>query len=161
MANNDQVLKWRFDVSTFRLIGRDLITDRVTALFELVKNCYDANAQSVKVIFEKVGIGKENSVIRIEDDGIGMSFEDIRDKWMVIGTSNKRKNPYSPKPFNRKCVGEKGIGRFAVDKLGDTVSILTKKAMTNNWLNVNINWSDYYHEKDEDSNSGITLCGNR
>lgn len=157
MANNDQVLKWRFDVSTFRLIGRDLITDRVTALFELVKNCYDANAQSVKVIFEKVGIGKENSVIRIEDDGIGMSFEDIRDKWMVIGTSNKRKNPYSPKPFNRKCVGEKGIGRFAVDKLGDTVSILTKKAMTNNWLNVNINWSDYYHEKDEDSNSGITL----
>ena len=49
--DDNHKLKWRFDVSTFRLIGRDLITDRVTALFELVKNCYDANAQNVNVIF--------------------------------------------------------------------------------------------------------------
>lgn len=47
--DDNHKLKWRFDVSTFRLIGRDLITDRVTALFELVKNCYDANAQNVNV----------------------------------------------------------------------------------------------------------------
>ena len=52
--DDNRKLKWRFDVSTFRLIGRDLITDRVTALFELVKNCYDANAQNVNVIFENV-----------------------------------------------------------------------------------------------------------
>ena len=107
--DDNHKLKWRFDVSTFRLIGRDLITDRVTALFELVKNCYDANAQNVNVIFENVGAGKKQAVIRVEDDGYGMSFEDIRDKWMVIGTSSKRARPYSPKPFNRKCVGEKGI----------------------------------------------------
>ena len=50
--DDNRTLKWRFDVSTFRLIGRDLITDRVTALFELVKNSYDANAQNVNVIFE-------------------------------------------------------------------------------------------------------------
>ena len=57
--DDNHKLKWRFDVSTFRLIGRDLITDRVTALFELVKNCYDANAQNVNVIFENVGAGKK------------------------------------------------------------------------------------------------------
>lgn len=62
--DDNRTLKWRFDVSTFRLIGRDLITDRVTALFELVKNCYDANAQHVNVIFENVGAGKKTSVIR-------------------------------------------------------------------------------------------------
>ena len=67
-----------------------------------------------------------------------MSFEDIRDKWMVIGTSNKRKSPLSPKPFLRKCVGEKGIGRFAVDKLGDRLSIITKQKGAANWLKVNI-----------------------
>ena len=117
-------LKWRFDVSTFRLIGRDLITDRITALFELVKNCYDANAQNVIVSFENVAAGESGAIITIEDDGFGMSFEDIRDKWMVIGTSSKRKEPFSPEPFNRKCVGEKGIGRFAVDKLGDKVNII-------------------------------------
>ena len=137
-------LKWRFDVSAFRLIGRDLITDRVTAVYELVKNCYDANATSVEVVLDQVSSLSSQSKIIIKDDGYGMSFEDIRDKWMVIGTSSKRRQPYSPLPFNRKCVGEKGIGRFAVDKLGDLVTIKTKKANTKSWLSVTINWADYF-----------------
>ena len=149
--DDNHKLKWRFDVSTFRLIGRDLITDRVTALFELVKNCYDANAQNVNVIFENVGAGKKQAVIRVEDDGYGMSFEDIRDKWMVIGTSSKRARPYSPKPFNRKCVGEKGIGRFAVDKLGDKVSVITKKEGAEKWLKVDIDWTAYYTETEKET----------
>ena len=149
--DDNHKLKWRFDVSTFRLIGRDLITDRVTALFELVKNCYDANAQNVDVIFENVGAGKKQAVIRVEDDGYGMSFEDIRDKWMVIGTSSKRTRPYSPKPFNRKCVGEKGIGRFAVDKLGDKVSVITKKEGTEKWLKVDIDWTAYYTDAEKEA----------
>lgn len=147
--DDNRTLRWRFDVSTFRLIGRDLITDRVTALFELVKNSYDANAQNVNVIFENVGAGKTDSLIRIEDDGYGMSFEDIRDKWMVIGTSSKRSQPYSPEPYNRKCVGEKGIGRFAVDKLGDKVSIITKNTGTDKWLKVDVDWSSYFNEPQE------------
>lgn len=129
--NESDILKWRFDISTFRLIGRELITDRITALFELVKNCYDANATEVKVVFENVGSSKRDNDtgrITIADNGFGMSFDDIRDKWMVIGTSNKRKNPISPEPFSRRCVGEKGIGRFAVDKLGDKVNIVTKRS---------------------------------
>lgn len=148
--DNGQVLKWRFDVSTFRLIGRDLITDRVTALFELVKNCYDANASEVTIIFNNVGINKKGeSSIYIKDDGIGMSFTDIKDKWMVIGTSNKRSNPYSPEPFSRKCVGEKGIGRFAVDKLGDKVNIFTKQKKEKQWLDVEIDWEAYYKQSSE------------
>ena len=92
--SEEQSLRWRFDVSTFRLIGRDLITDRITALFELVKNCYDANAQNVLVEFNNVGLGEVDSMITIADDGYGMSFADIRDKWMVIGTSSKKKESY-------------------------------------------------------------------
>ena len=149
--DDNHKLKWRFYDSTIRLIGRYLITDRVTALFELVKNCYDANAQNVNVIFENVGGGKKQAVIRVEDDGYGMSFEDIRDKWMVIGTSSKRARPYSPKPFNRKCVGEKGIGRFAVDKLGDKVSVITKKEGEEKWLKVAIDWTAYYTETEKEA----------
>ncbi|MBQ5974131.1 MAG: sensor histidine kinase [Bacteroidales bacterium] len=149
-------LKWRFDVSTFRLIGRDLITDRVTALFELVKNCYDANATEVTITFENVGTINDKSSISIVDDGFGMSFSDIKDKWMVIGTSNKRSNPYTPAPFNRKCVGEKGIGRFAVDKLGDNVKIITKQNNYDQWLNVVIDWTSYYSQTKVDS-SQLTL----
>jgi anti-sigma regulatory factor (Ser/Thr protein kinase) len=144
MSNSEtNKLKWRFDVSTFRLIGRELITDRITALFELVKNCYDANSKRVDIIFENVSSVNSDSKIIIKDDGYGMEFEDIRDKWMVIGTANKRNDPYSPKPFSRRCVGEKGIGRFAVDKLGDKVNIKTKKKGTTQKLDVEIDWNKY------------------
>ena len=143
-------LKWRFDVSTFRLIGRDLITDRVTALFELVKNCYDANATEVTIKFHQAGTSSKGNSISIKDNGHGMSFEDVRDKWMVIGTSNKRQNPISPSPFNRRCVGEKGIGRFAVDKLGDYLEISTKQINSSNWLSVSINWEQYKKTSEEE-----------
>ncbi len=139
----NNILKWRFDVSTFRLIGRELITDRITALFELVKNCYDANAQNVYVEFYNVGTKNPNSKIIIRDDGLGMTLSDIKDKWMVVGTASKRKEKYSPAPYNRRYVGEKGIGRFAVDKLGAKVLIKTKKIDEPNDLNVYINWDAY------------------
>ena len=143
-------LKWRFDVSAFRLIGRDLITDRITALFELVKNCYDANATEVTIKFHNAGIASSDNGITISDNGHGMSFEDVRDKWMVIGTSNKRRNPISEAPFNRRCVGEKGIGRFAVDKLGDYLEITTKQLSDANWLSVKINWNEYQKTSEQE-----------
>ena len=138
-----EALRWRFDVNTFRLLGRELITDRITAVFELVKNCYDANSTSVCVDFQSVSQKNTQGRIVISDNGIGMSFDDIRDKWMVVGTNNKRVTLYSDAPFNRKFVGEKGIGRFAVDKLGERVLIRTKQIGSKQWLNVNINWDEY------------------
>ena len=168
--SEDKKLKWRFDISTFRLIGRELITDRITALFELVKNCYDANATRVDVVFENVSYDnavvddttKEvrvnpGSKVVIEDNGYGMSFEDIRDKWMVIGTASKRTSPFSPRPFGRRCVGEKGIGRFAVEKLGDKVNIVTKKEEDDRWLNVEIDWNSYFNEVSPDEREHIRL----
>lgn len=137
-------LKWRFDVNTFRLLGRELITDRITAVFELVKNAYDANATNTRLNFYNIDSSNVNErKIVISDDGVGMTFEDVRDKWMVVGTNNKRTKHFSEAPFNRRFVGEKGIGRFAVDKLGERILIKTKKKGEPNWLNVNINWDEY------------------
>ena len=151
--SEDKKLKWRFDISTFRLIGRELITDRITALFELVKNCYDANATRVDVVFENVSYDnavvddttKEvrvnpGSKIVIEDNGYGMSFEDIRDKWMVIGTASKRTSPFSPRPFGRRCV-----------------NIVTKKEEDDRWLNVEIDWNSYFNEVSPDEREHIRL----
>ncbi len=152
-------LKFRFDVSAYRLIGRELITDRITALFELVKNCYDANAENVLVQFENVNPKTDKSKIIIKDDGIGMSFEDLRDKWMVIGTSSKRRNQYSPEPFKRKVVGKKGIGRFAVDKLGSKLILKTKKKDSNKTLCLETDWSSY--EKLEGKQLEINFDGNQ
>ncbi len=143
MEKNNNTLKWRFDVNTFRLLGRDLITDRITALFELVKNSYDANAENVNLQFLHIKGHYDDSKIIIQDDGCGMSLEDIENKWMVIGTHSKRKDLYSPAPYNRRYIGEKGIGRFAVDKLGQYVRIRTRRENDEKELVVTINWQTY------------------
>ncbi len=137
------VLRWKFDVNTFRLLGRELITDRITALFELVKNCYDANAERVEVEFYDVQRKSTNSKIIIRDNGIGMTLADVENKWMVIGTNSKRTKHHSDPPFERRFIGEKGIGRFAVDKLGTKLLMKTKKKGDSKQLCVEINWNVY------------------
>ena len=82
MENNPSTLRFKFDVSTFRLLGRELITDRITALFELVKNCYDANAEKVDVTFENLNPLSNQSRIIIEDNLSGW-FLDLK-YFMVI-----------------------------------------------------------------------------
>lgn len=141
------ILHFKFDVSTFRLLGRELITDRITALFELVKNCYDANAENVQLTFENLNPLCPESRIIIEDNGLGMSFEDIRDKWMVIGTSSKRRNRTSPSPYNRIVAGKKGVGRFAVDKLGGKLVMKTKKKGSPVWHCLETDWTKYAEEE--------------
>ncbi len=125
-------LNWKFDISTFRLLGRELITDRITALVELVKNSYDANAKNVYINFTNASTPDIGKII-IQDDGFGMSSKDIISKWMTIGTDSKRKNKYTPEPFNRRVVGEKGVGRFALDKLGTDCKIYSKKKNESNY----------------------------
>lgn len=147
MKDNKEILHFKFDVSTFRLLGRELITDRITALFELVKNCYDANAEKVDISFESLNPLSENSRIIIQDDGLGMSFEDIRDKWMVIGTSSKRRKRTSPAPFNRIVAGKKGVGRFAVDKLGGKLVLKTKRKDSPIWHCLETDWTKYSEEE--------------
>ena len=101
------------------LLGEQSVSNSVAALFELVKNCYDADATSATVIFH--GQRKEKgqlalSSIEIKDNGVGMTFEDIKDKWMVVGTYAKEREIKSSK-FGRRVAGEKGIGRFATQRL--------------------------------------------
>ena len=147
-TDNPSILHFKFDVSTFRLLGRELITDRITALFELVKNCYDANAEKVDIIFESLNPLSNKSKIIIKDDGLGMTFEDIRDKWMVIGTSSKRRKTTSPAPYNRVVAGKKGVGRFAVDKLGGKLVMKTKKKGSSVWHCLETDWTKYSEEED-------------
>ena len=148
MKNNDpHILHFKFDVSTFRLLGRELITDRITALFELVKNCYDANAEKVDITFENLNPLSGQSRIIIEDTGLGMTFEDLRDKWMVIGTSSKRRGRLSPAPYYRVLVGKKGVGRFAVDKLGGKLVLKTKKIDSSVWHCLETDWTKYSEEE--------------
>jgi len=143
MAKSKNTLKWQFDISTYRLLGRELITDRITALFELVKNSYDANAENVYVEFHNVNpIGKDSKIV-IRDDGIGMTLEDVKHKWMVIGSNSKRTKTHSSEPYNRRFVGKKGVGRFAVDKLGAKLVMTTKTKKSLRQVELTIDWYQY------------------
>ena len=106
---------------TVLLLGRESISSPVVAVLELVKNAYDADANSVIVRFHKASTPE--GTIEVSDDGHGMSWEDIKTKWMVIGTDNKQREPISP--GGRIRVGEKGIGRFALDRLASQVVLET------------------------------------
>lgn len=151
----DKELHWKFDISTFRLLGRELITDRITALVELVKNSYDANSKNVYIEFIDTSDSNIGKII-IRDDGFGMSSNDIESKWMTIGTNSKRVNKYTEDPFKRRVVGEKGIGRFAIDKLGADCKIYAKKRNENQLNLLIIDWDMY----ENNPNSNITEFNN-
>lgn len=118
-------------------LGRELVTDFVTALVELIKNAYDADAGSVQIRIENVNT--PNSRIVIVDTGSGMTQEDFEKKWMVIGTSNKVNEPYTPR--GRKRTGKKGIGRFSVERLAEKVTIYSFSEQED--FKVSINWNRY------------------
>ena len=126
---------------TARLIGRENIASSKGAIVELVKNCYDADSPIALIYFKRVidvvketeiiddkevEVEKEvdNSELFIIDAGEGMTEEIIKKHWMTIGTNNKESDFFTKS--KRVKAGAKGIGRFALDKLGDKCEMITK-----------------------------------
>lgn len=152
--DKSEFFNWNFDVNVFKLLGSQLISDKFTAIIELVKNSYDANATEVKIDFFK-------NKITIKDNGLGMSKEDISSKWMKIGTNNKRNTTHSPEPFNRVFLGEKGIGRFAIEKIADLITLETKQEDINIIHKLVIDWSVYKNAADEKNSQLFTSMLNK
>lgn len=125
-------------------LGEDLIKNENIALVELVKNSYDAQASCCEVDF--FSIGDELSQITITDDGVGMDIDTVENVWLVIGTDNKKKQLEHPSS-GRLPLGEKGIGRLGVHKLGREIHVQTHKIGYNE-VAIDIDWT-----KLENSNS--------
>lgn len=105
------------------LLGDELIGSDILAIFELVKNSYDAGATDVKIILKD--LNTENQEIIVEDDGCGMTPYDLQNVWLEIGTDYKRGGK-RVKRFGRIPLGEKGVGRLAVHKLGKCILLETQ-----------------------------------
>ncbi len=107
------------------LLGDELIGSDSLAIFELVKNAYDADAENVTITFFDLNTPKQK--ILIEDNGHGMSTKIIQDVWLTIGTDFKRgKNRKESKKFKRISFGNKGVGRLAVHKLAKIITLETQ-----------------------------------
>ena len=128
-------------------LGEDLIKDESIALLELVKNSYDAGATKCVVDFNFDIFGSLIE-ISISDNGSGMSLKTIENIWLVIGTDNK-KNKLISHYQGRLPLGEKGIGRLGVHKLGNDIKLYSKHSDENE-VYVSIDWSKLAESKDID-----------
>lgn len=154
-----------------RTIGDKLISGPEAAIIELVKNAYDADSSSVEIKIIPP-IKDDNGKIIVSDHGHGMSYDTIINDWLEPATDVKRKNK-SSLSGNRKVLGAKGVGRFAVASLGNKTK-LTSIAKVNNSFEINhleIDWGifetvKYLDEIDiaistekapENSESGVTI----
>lgn len=111
------------------LLGDQLIRDAGVAIFELVKNGYDADASNVTVTMRNIEDPQEASLV-IVDDGIGMDWETVTEVWMEPGTDYRTRQFKDRKrttKYKRLPLGEKGVGRFAVHKLGRDITLISRQ----------------------------------
>ena len=129
------------------MLGDQLIGSIRLAVFELVKNAYDADASTVTVTFEDIDSPTARIVIR--DNGEGMDRGVLLGVWLEPGADyreRQRRENVRSKKFNRLPLGEKGVGRFAVHKLGSNIEVRTKRSDTPE-LKVVIDWEEYVKNK--------------
>lgn len=121
-----------------RTLGRELITNEIVAIQELVKNAYDADANKVLISFEEPLV-PGSGVIDIVDDGDGMTLEDLQRGWMEPATLSKVTRPESRR--GRRVTGEKGIGRFAAARIAGTLELSSVALGTNLRVLARFDWS--------------------
>ncbi|MEG6589080.1 ATP-binding protein [Paenibacillus barengoltzii] len=151
-------VKFKISSALKNLIGKELITDQYIAIFELVKNSFDAYANNVKITFKD--IYTDHPKIIIEDDGKGMDFHDLINKWLFVAYSAKQdgtedientgdpkssRNDYRSKIKNKRIfAGAKGVGRFSCDRLGSSLNLITRKNNPDSIIeNIRIDWEDF------------------
>jgi len=159
MSKREQ-LQFTISSEMKNIIGRDLITDDFIAIFELVKNAYDAKAKKVMLVFENTKEKSEKSKIIVIDDGYGMSRKDIEDKWLRVGYSWKREQEGKPQTIQkdyrdkireeRFFAGAKGIGRFSCDRLGSKLKLYTKTKNKEGIHVLEMDWDKFEEDPKKD-----------
>lgn len=142
-------LHFKVSAGLKNIIGKELINDKFIAIFELVKNSYDAGAKEVTIKFEN--IYSDNSAIYIIDDGKGMTKQEIIDKWLFVAYSEKKNSTYRDNiKFRRNYAGAKGVGRFSCDRLGERVDLFSKTKEDKTINVVKINWNEFENSDTEE-----------
>lgn len=142
-------LQFKISSALKDLVGKDLIRNDNIAVFELVKNSYDAFATKVEITFEK------NRIV-IADNGKGMTLDDLRNKWLFLAYSAKKDRTEDSEEekqqsyrdnINRHYAGAKGVGRFSCDRLGENLVLTTKSLKDEKTQKLIIDWKEF--EKDQ------------
>lgn len=136
----DNNLSFSVDAGIINRLGLELVGRSETAVSELIKNSYDADATTVKVLFKNTHI--VGGTLVIEDNGEGMDYKSLKNGFMRLSSTDKVHNPIT-KRFKRKKAGKKGIGRFSTQRLGSKLTIITKNEKMPMALKLVIKWDSY------------------
>ena len=149
---------FRTNVLLKSVLGKDLINDDDIAVQELVKNSYDATASNIGVIFENLksndDLGansyskksEKTSRIIVRDDGKGMDIGDVDSKWLNIAYSEKKE---MKEDMGRMLAGNKGVGRFSCDRLGEYLDLYSRKS-GKAYVHVFLDWKKFEIENEID-----------
>lgn len=153
---NDSIEYFKISSGLKNLMGSGLITDNYVAVFELVKNSFDARATEVHISFENMESNMKEPCICIWDNGKGMSYEDLINKWLFVAYSAKSDGSEEVDDdyekdyrndstgFKRRYAGAKGVGRFSCDKLGKKLELITLSKKKNSRIEqLIVNWEDF------------------
>lgn len=121
-------------------LGRESISSSIVAILELVKNAYDADAENVLISFHN--LGTDTATLIIDDDGDGMTKQQLEGSWMVIGTDSKRNLSKSLRK-RRVLTGEKGLGRLGLDRLCSLTYVQSFTEQDENGIELEIDWRKY------------------
>jgi len=159
---NPDELVMKFDPRTIEHLGIKMYSRIPTAIAELIANAYDAEAKEVLITLED----GDNKKIIVTDNGEGMTFEEINDKFLIIGRNRREKEGPLSSEGKRKVTGKKGLGKLALFGIGDTIEINTIKddkriIFKLDWDELKKSEGDYkpkFEEKPEDSlGKGTTI----
>ena len=142
---------FRVHASLIYKLGESLIADEITALSELIKNAYDADATICSLSIDSDYLeeidGKEcKGSIQLSDNGCGMDLSTIVNGWLTLSNSPKKKMKKEQKTtpkYHRYPLGDKGLGRLSVQKLGRYMNMTTKSSNSNIEYHVIIPWGDF------------------
>lgn len=124
MQNSDSTIYFNFSYFALRLLGKGLYSNHWTAIAELVANGLDAQATNIKIYINM--IDKKNSIIEIFDNGTGMNYSDLANKYTLIG-KDKRQDTELTDDVKKQVMGRKGIGKLAALYLSNKYYLISKK----------------------------------
>lgn len=144
MVEENKKLQLRFDPRTIEHLGIKMYSRLPYALAELVANAYDAGADNVKIELNDNDARKKEIIII--DDGDGMSFDEIQDKFLVIGRKRRDMDESRNNSKGRKITGKKGVGKLALFGIGKTIKIETTSARELTKTDFTMEWDKILQE---------------
>jgi HSP90 family molecular chaperone len=134
-VNMSDSLILKFDPNTIEHLGVSLYSKLPSVLSELLSNSWDADANVVTIDFSEQDDEKE---IIYTDDGEGMTFEELNNKYLVIGRNRRRDTQRQHSTLGRPVIGKKGLGKLSVFGICDEIEVVSIKEGKKNHFTMNL-----------------------